>query len=232
LQTICLKCGRLDISCKAGRVECPNCGFKITQRRYAKLMGQGSEIVLYGFRYRIEYEAQVAKHGKIVRKYSLREPTFVESAIAVMVSGIAGNAAYDVVMNALKFIYTQLNRRRLKPRTISSDRGPCAEDVDLVHKLIGNDPEFAKDFIGYTADYASGKETANRHVVNALKEEYAIDRLSEFCKNDPSIFVFASGTGKRFHRRNCKLLRPPTRKIRIKAAYLTQLTPCQKCKPI
>lgn len=232
MQTICLKCGRLDIPCEAGRVECPNCGFKITRQRYVKLMGQGSEIVLYGFIYRIEYEAQVAKHGNIVRKYCVIDPTFVESAIAVIVSGIAGNAAYDVVKAALKRIYTQLKRRQLKPRTIPSDRGLCAEDVDLIHKLIGNDPEFAQTFIGYTVDYANGKKTASRHVVDALKEEYAIDSLSEFCKNDPSIFVFASGTGKRFHRRNCKLLRPPTRKMRIKAACLAPLTPCQKCKPI
>lgn len=195
-------------------------------------MEQGSAIVLHGVKYRIEYEAQVAKHGKIVRKYSIGDPTFIEAAVAVIVSGVVGNAAYDVVKTTLRGIYSQLKRRHLKPRTSPSNQGLCTQDVDFIYKLIGNDPEFAKTFIGYTVDYKNGKKTSNHLVVRALEEEDAIDRLSDICKNDPSIFVFASVTGKRFHRKNCKLLRPPSRKMRIKIACLVPLTPCQKCKPI
>lgn len=204
----------------------------MTRQRYANLIEQGSAVVLHGVNYRIAYEAQIANHGKIIRKYSLGDPTFVEAAISLIVSGLVGNAAYDAVKSTLKKIYAQLKKRRLKPRTSSSDRGLCSQDVDLVYKLIGNDPEYAKTFFEYTEDYVKRHRLLGYPVGHALGDESAIDRLSDSCKNDPSIFVFASGSGKRFHRKDCKLLRPPIRRIRIKNAYLMPLTPCQRCKPI
>jgi hypothetical protein len=232
LQTICLKCGQLDIPFEATRLKCRSCSFAITRQRYVTLMKQGREIFLFGFKYRIEYEAQFAKHGRIATKYSFWDPTFVEAAVSVIVSGIVGNTAHDLVKTSLTTLYVQLKRRRLKSRPSSTDRGLCAQDIDFVYRLIGNDPGYSKTFFGYAVEYAKGKKARDNDVFQALEEEYAFDQLSDICRNDPSVFVFASRTGKRFHRKNCKFLRAPSRKMRLKVACLIPLTPCLKCKPI
>jgi hypothetical protein len=195
-------------------------------------MAHGRKIFLFGFKYRVEYEDQVAKHGRIVSAYSLKDPTLIEAAVSVIASGILGNAAYDLVKTTLKKIHVQLKRRRLKSIPSPNDRRLYAQDIEFVYRLIGNDRGYSKTFIDYAVEYAKGKTTKNDLVSQALEDEYAFDQLSDICRNDPSVFVFASSSGKRFHRRNCKFLLPPSRKMRIKVACLLLLTPCQKCKPI
>ena len=230
--TVCLQCGRLDLLAQNGHLQCPKCGFELTLKRYDKLIADGSRIFRHGFQYRTLDEAQIAKYGRIVRKYKLGDPTVVEAAIAIIVSGVLGNTAYAVVKSALKSIYTQLAKRRLKRRAGPSDRGLCAEDADLVFRLIGSDDNFAKTFFGYTREYVGNQKSPESVVARASGERSALDRYTGICKNDPPTYVFASPTGKCFHRKNCISLSPPIRRLRIKTAILMPLSPCRRCKPL
>jgi hypothetical protein len=230
--TVCLRCGKLNCLIVDGSVHCPKCKFTLALKRYDKLIADGSEIILHGVKYRLEYEAQIAKHGRIVRKYMLGTPTIVEAAVAIIVSGVLGNAAYDVVKSTLKSIYADLAKRRLKRQSSPSDLKIFSQDADLIYRLIGNDDNFASTFIGYAKEYVDNRKSQTLAVAQACAEEYGFDSYEDICKNDPSTYVFVSQTGRCFHRKNCRTLYPPTRRIRIKTAILTPLSPCRKCKPI
>lgn len=231
LQTICFRCGVFDLPLEDGRLRCLKCGYSIPRTKYNKMIDYGSRIMQHGIRYRIIYEDQIAKHGQIVRKYSLVDPTLIETVAAIVVSGILGNAAYDAVKSTLKTMYAEIRNRRDKASSSRPGRSPTAEDERLIHRLIGNDPHYEGRFVSYSKDYVNQRKSAIPAAALACAEEMAIDRCSNVFKNDPAIYVFASATGRRFHRKNCKFLRRPTRRLRLKSAMLALLTPCRMCKP-
>ena len=211
---------------------CPSCGYRITQKQYDKTVIRGREIVLHGFKYRLEYENQYKKHGRIVSKFSFHEPTIVEAAVAIIVSGVVGNAAYDAVKIVLHRLYEEIRKRRSKNRRHRAENRISAADADLVFKLIGNDPDFEKQFVNYVREYVGKKQTTSPVVASALLEERTFDKHQFICQNDPDMFVYAGKRSTRFHRKSCASLGTPKRRLRVKAAILSQLLPCKKCEPL
>ncbi|ADG68607.1 hypothetical protein Plim_2784 [Planctopirus limnophila DSM 3776] len=232
LHAVCLRCGKPDLPTENGRVRCPNCQFVLTQKRYDKLLNSGTQIVLYGVKYRIEYEAQVATRGDLFRKYALRDPTIIEAAVAIIVSGILGNVAYDLTKTALTTLYTQLVKRRQRRKNSPSDRTISSEDLKFLYKMIGNEPEYAKQFIDYSKDYVNGRKSPITAVARACEEERVFNQYADILKNDPQIYVFSSQTGRCFHRKECHAITSPRKRIRLKKALLTPLLPCRRCKPL
>jgi hypothetical protein len=120
----------------------------------------------------------------------------------------------------------------LRPQSSPSDRRICTQDSDLLHKMIGNDPEYAIKFIDYSKDYINNRRSPITAVARACEEERVFNQYADILKNDPRIYVFTSQTGRCFHRKSCHALSPPKRRIRLKTAILTPLLPCHRCKPI
>jgi hypothetical protein len=216
-----------------GPIKCSNCGFECSDSRYKRLVERGRKIVRYGIHYRNKYEQQISKHGRIVKKYSLSEPTVVEAVIGIIVSGILGNAAYDAVKSCLRRIYSGLKNRRLKSKSVLSENAfACSEDVDLIFRLIGSDSQFAEHFFRYAREYDENVSACDAQVAIAICEERTMHECASIFRLDPHKFVYVSRSGTIFHRKSCKKLRSPSRRIRLKKAMLSGLKPCKQCDPI
>lgn len=232
LRIVCLQCGKLDLSTEDGRVRCTNCHFTLTRKRYDKLIDDGRQIVLFGIKYRLEYEMQITTNGNIFRKHAFHEPTIIEAAVAIIVSGVVGNAAYDLTKTVLVSLYTQLKRQRFSAQGSQLDGSTHEQDIDFLQSMISDDPEYAQKFADYSNDYIHNHRSPIRAVELACEEERVFSQYADILKNDPPTYVFSSQTGRCFHRKSCNAISPPKRRIRLKTALLTPLLPCRRCKPL
>lgn len=146
------------------RVACPACGAPIDVDELVGLYEYAAETHYYGHQYRVVYEAQF-KESDTDTRYSLQ---FAGEAFGwimlAMLSGVLGNAAYDV----LKVVISRI-REDVAAGKIS--------DRDYTHLLTLSDEELGN--ILYSAkQYVSGMEGLTREVREAIAEEIAADAVS------------------------------------------------------
>jgi hypothetical protein len=229
LFAICYQCGHFDRLIDSDFFRCTKCKASIQRKQYDLAVKAGKDTSLYGFKYRTEYEKQVARHGEIVRKYSFLDPTTVEIAIACAVS-VAPNAAWDGIKAVVGYIGQQLNRRRLKNRSLSSGLGPCSEDLIFVKNLL-EDQAFRERYMTLVAEYNANKGSPTPGVAEACNEEKGIKAIQRIVRDDPPHYVYATKSASRFHRKKCAFAGKRLRKLRIKAAVEDGMSPCRKCRP-
>ena len=94
---ICFHCANIYESKETDWLCCPECGYRVSSRRYHLIVDRAREAVDYGYQYRLKYEEDFAAEGAITKHYALTPfnefLTFVAVAAA---SGIVGNLSTDL----------------------------------------------------------------------------------------------------------------------------------------
>lgn len=166
-QTICFNCAHLFQSSNE-IITCPECSFTIERDRYEKLINYASDAVEFGYHYRQTYEDDLQAGELNVRHALVFDDIWIFAGLAAL-SGIIGNAAYDV----LKIVIRKLREKRAE-----------VIEYDMVQQALKNleNEEELRLFLQYILDYHNSLENVDAQVKGVIIEEMIIDVLLE----DPS----------------------------------------------
>ena len=153
--TLCLSCATLTRE-RNGR-SCAVCGEAFGQDRQTCVLDVADFIVRYGYHYRRHYE----KAGAEDRSFIDFDVLWTFVGVAVL-SGILGNAAYDLVRSAIgRIIKTSA--------TSQPDRG--------VRRLLIDEEAFNK-FSDYLEDYLRGMPELDPAIRSAISEEIFVHEIA------------------------------------------------------
>ena len=113
--TLCLGCATWSCIVKKGNCYvCSVCGYTIACSSYRNLVNYAANSVYYGYLYREAYEKQLAKKKRITTCHALADPSalLVFCALAAL-SGVIGNASYDLVKKIVKRLASSQNNKEL-----------------------------------------------------------------------------------------------------------------------
>ena len=163
---ICFHCANIYKSKETDWLCCPECGYRVSSRRYHLIVDRAREAVDYGYQYRLKYEEDFAAEGAITKHYALTPfnefLTFVAVAAA---SGIVGNLSTDLVKRAVGKVREALRRE---------EKGETGGKLTA----LLDDPEKMKQFMDYIDAYFTCFEEIEPHVRAAIYEEMIVDRIS------------------------------------------------------
>lgn len=161
---LCLSCATLLDPAEIVGGSCPVCGESIDVEELARLYEFAAEAHYYGHQYRVVYEEQFKQTQHRVR-YSL---AFAGEAFAwimlAMLSGVVGNAAYDMLKVVISRIQADAADGKL------SDR-------DYTPMLTLSDEELG-DILHSAKQYLTGMEGLTQEVRRAIAEEIAADAVA------------------------------------------------------
>jgi hypothetical protein len=166
---ICFNCANLFSESENGDLGCPECGFTVEHDLYQKLLNYAAETVEFGYHYRLTYEADFNEgrmdDPKVRTRYAIGfDDIWIFIALAAL-SGIVGNAAYDLVkLAATKIINRQAGiSNRSKFKTIS--------------RMLENEKRF-EIFIKYIQDFhQNGVSTLPPKIAGAVAEEMLVHEV-------------------------------------------------------
>lgn len=99
---ICFNCASLYSLSITDQYTCPYCKHSFDADFYKEILDYAKTAVYYGYDYRKKYEEQIQAEGKITTRYYLSDPFAIACFIGVAaLSGIIGNASYDLVKKAI-----------------------------------------------------------------------------------------------------------------------------------
>ncbi|KXN97848.1 hypothetical protein LS48_14560 [Aequorivita aquimaris] len=162
---LCTNCGVINLDNSTNY--CVNCNSEFDEEKYKQLTEYAERATKYGYQYRVEYEHQVEKFGKVKSKYSLIDPSnYYQWLAAAALSGIVGTIAYDLVKFVAKQIY----------KTITSKKTEITDSDKQVLEFISNNAELIK-FTNYIRQYYSGNAKIPKEALNAILEEELVHSL-------------------------------------------------------
>lgn len=178
---ICLSCAQIFKNSSRSRVLCPICHFVCTRQHYEELLLYARDAVYFGLIYRDTYEQDVRHEGKweTHRAIPINHSTLELLAFAGLaaVSGIIGNASYDLVKTVIQRVREHpLARRR-------SDLSNHDQFLNVIDE--GNIRHFLSRMKAHTNDYRG----VNPKVRERLKQEQIVHVLAPVisgrtpCKN-------------------------------------------------
>lgn len=166
---LCLSCATLLDPAEIENGLCPECGASVDVPELVKLYEFAAETHYYGHQYRVVYEEQFKETADGPR-YSL---AFAGEAFAwimlSLLSGVVGNAAYDL----LKLVVSKIRADVAAGKLTDRDYTPLLE---LSDEELGSLLHSAKQ-------YVTGMEGLTHDVRMAIAEEIAADTVS----HDPKI---------------------------------------------
>jgi hypothetical protein len=162
-QVLCFKCASIYTPSSVDKYTCPFCHHSVDKAIYTKILNYAKTAVHYGYSYRKAYENQVLTEGSIATKYSLPEPVTVLCFAGVAaLSGIIGNAAYDLV-------------KRIISRLIASSTG-VADGTGQTKIHISNETDI-QVFIQYIKEFHEDKSAATPEIRWEVEKERIIKNL-------------------------------------------------------
>jgi hypothetical protein len=175
---LCLSCATLIDHREIIDGHCPVCAAAIDVEELVKLYEYAAETHYYGHQYRAVYEEQFKKTNDGPR-FSLQ---FAGEAYAwimlAMLSGVVGNAAYDLLKVVISRIRDDVAAGKITDR-------------NYTHLLTLSDEELGN--IIYSAkQYNTGMEGLTREVREAIAEEIAADAVSHEPKIAEEMFKLMS----------------------------------------
>lgn len=148
-------------------IDCGKCGHKENLNNYNKLLTEIKFIIRFGYQYRLRYEHDIKTDPNLRGRYSFIElhKVFEFLGLAV-ISGVAGNFAYDSIKTVIKNIAQN-------PLIIK------IQDKDF-QKVLQNDKEL-ETFIRYIEEYRNKKINADTKVIQAIfDEEQTHEKVERF----------------------------------------------------
>lgn len=160
---MCFDCAGLDVHVLNDRLVCAKCNWSMSTEAYQAMAEYANRCYYFGYIYRDMYELAYSKDNNIKIRYSLIQPSNYEELIAIaVVSGVVGNASWDVVKLAIKKIICWL-------------RGHLV-DEDKVKKLESIDIDKVMKFID---EYCNSPKSIEREVLRAVVEEEVVDEMTK-----------------------------------------------------
>ncbi|VVU99848.1 MULTISPECIES: hypothetical protein [Mesonia] len=169
---LCTNCGFINID--NSTCICTNCSTEIDTKSYSELMTYAGRASKYGYKYRTEYENQVAEFGEVRTQYSLLDPTtYYEWLAAAALSGMVGTVAYDLV----KFVAQQIYKQITAKNTVLTESDKSILD------LISDNDELIK-FSNYIRQYYKGNAKIPKKALNAILKEELVHSLLDNHKGE------------------------------------------------
>jgi hypothetical protein len=158
---LCLGCGNLALREEMDGV-CPSCASSIDAEELIRLYKYGAHVYYYGHQYRRVYEAQEETEDKPRFYLEFAGEAFAWTMLAVL-SGVVGNAAYDLV----KVVAANIRREVQAGRLPSRDYSPL---------LALSDNELS-DLFNSAKCYTSDMDGLTKEVRLAIIEEIAVNAM-------------------------------------------------------
>jgi hypothetical protein len=154
--SICPHCAQI-LAAPANDI-CPECSAPISDVQQRLLVEFAREVVHFGHEYRELYEREDSDR---YRFYLPQAPDWLAFISLAVLSGILGNASYDIVKRAVRRIVAQVNRDHEKAINVVDDA--------FLRKL---DTQFR--------EYMSGLEKVSPNVRAAILDEIMVDLMKEY----------------------------------------------------
>lgn len=161
-QLICFNCANLFSYEGGSNIVCPECAFSINRKVYNRLINYASEAAEYGYLYRQTYEKDFHK-GKLNSRYQISfDEIWIFAALAAL-SGVIGNATYDLI----KIAINKIRRKRAEFTKASI--------FVSASRVLGNEEQF-KLFLRYIEEFhKQGLKGLPDEVAIAILEEMFVD---------------------------------------------------------
>lgn len=155
--SLCFNCARIFRSEPVADLQCPECSYQISRKRYEDFYRYAFYAARYGIQYRSYYEGSEPPYAKPMLANLGELGAFV--AIAA-ISGVIGNAAWDAVKHAIVKVLAQ--------------RESCRD-----HHRLKFGPEDVEKLIEYVVEYDRGFKSLPESIQSNLMEEIIGDAAAE-----------------------------------------------------
>lgn len=163
---ICFQCACVFPQKSNMTIECPDCHYQADPQTYENLLAYATDAVNYGYHYRLLYENEYEYDTSLSTRASiLVEEIWTFCALAAL-SGIIGNAAYDLLKTVILKIVGQFKQKN------------DSHQVEQIIKIL-EDPTQFELLMRYLKDFHNGMPGLNPTVKRAILEEMEVDALSQ-----------------------------------------------------
>ena len=161
-EVLCLQCAATFPLSSGQLVICPDCSWSISISDFEQLRREAKRVAKFGHQYRQIYQEQLEREGEVTTAYFLSDPPewLILAAMAAL-TGVIGNAAYDVVKQVIGRL---LVRHREKRDCLSPDFRSDAE-IEV--------------FIKNAREFVNGMTEVNVTVRQWIEHEELTDSLSK-----------------------------------------------------
>jgi uncharacterized OB-fold protein len=160
-EILCLGCAHVFLPKKvrsAHSAVCPECGRSTSLSEFDELYGDAARVLRYGHLYRAIFERQTKERSEITSMASLADaPYWLVFATVAALSGIIGNASYDLIKHAIRRL------QRSHPERSHYGRVRLKSDQDI------------EVFIRHTREYVDDLPDVNDRVRALIREEERAD---------------------------------------------------------
>lgn len=157
--TLCLSCATLAVG-GHDRELCPTCGEAVDRRRVERALDVADFIVRYGYHYRRHYEEDGVETRALIDFDAIW--IFVGAAV---LSGLLGNAAYDLVKAAIGRIIESYES--LRP----------GKDTSPLRRLLIDEQAYY-EFADYLEEYLRGMPELDPAIRPAIAEEVLVHEIT------------------------------------------------------
>ncbi len=165
---ICFGCAQIiEVQSPTSSIICPKCGYEMNTKQYYEIVDFARDAYYFGFDYRRAYEDQLMLKGSLKTHYYLAEPFEIAVFIAAaVVSGIIGNASYDVVKKAVKKILGQDTTKDYN------------KEVAWLLSLTENEQQY-NTLVAYIKNFCDNLEGLHPDIKDAIREEMMVTKVQE-----------------------------------------------------
>jgi len=160
---LCLTCGNLILRTDLFDT-CPKCASRIDVHELLRLYEYAAHVYYYGHQYRLAYETQQQPEKKVRYCIEFAGEAFAWTTLAVL-SGVVGNAAYDIVHKVIENVRDAVADGRIPDRDYSA--------------LLSLSDEELGDLLSSAKSYTNDMNGLNNEVRLAIIEEIAVDAITE-----------------------------------------------------
>lgn len=163
-RTLCLSCGEAIDFPQEQITSCSECGAELDRKAILRLYEYAAEAYYYGVQYRRYYEDAYAKTDKPLKPSLLFDGEAFAWVMLAALSGVVGNAAYDLVKSIANQVLEDVAAGRLPAR-------------DYSRMLELSDDELG-ELIGAAREYRNGMDGLTQQVRAAIAEEIVADSVA------------------------------------------------------
>ncbi|RTL55589.1 MAG: hypothetical protein EKK46_06645 [Rhodocyclaceae bacterium] len=162
-RALCLSCGEVIDFPEEQGARCSECGTELDPKAILRLYEYAAEVYYYGVQYRRYYEDAYAESNNPPKPSLLFDGEAFAWVMLAALSGVVGNAAYDLVKSVANRVREDVAAGRLPAR----DYSPMLE---LSDNELG-------ELIGSAREYRNGMDGLTKEVRAAIAEEIVADSV-------------------------------------------------------
>ncbi len=154
-----------NIQEELNEIICPECGFTVERDTFERLMKYASEAMRFGYHYRLVYEDDYRKEGRLSSRYALSPLGIALSFAAIAaLSGVIGNISYDIIKKVIQ---------KIKEKSSNPDDSSAKS-----YNILNNEEEF-RVFTMYIEDFHNDLQNVIPEIAAAVIREMIVDKTLE-----------------------------------------------------